>query len=125
MKKKVVALLLLVSLEALADPGYNPYNQQLSYNQNFQYGSTNWFSSALGTGVAQAGILLVGGLVNAMSRPDPVIVTQQSAAPGVAGGRTGPSTSLTSVDNRSGSGNCAYQTLYDQQGHPVSVRVCP
>lgn len=71
MKKFIFATLFLVSSIASAD-NYSPFNQQFTYNQ--QYGSTNWYSSPLGQGVAQAGILLVGGLVNAMSRPDPVVV---------------------------------------------------
>lgn len=73
MKKFIFASLFLISSVASAD-NFNPYNQQFTYNQ--QFGSTNWYSSPLGQGVAQAGVLLVGGLVNAMSRPDPVIVQQ-------------------------------------------------
>lgn len=121
MKKTVATLLLLVSLQTSADPGFNPYSQNFNYNQNMQYGSTNWYSSALGTGVAQAGVLLVGGLVNALSRPDPVVVTQQPAPQAVS--RTNqPSYPATSYAQ---AGACSDQTLYDQQGHPVSVRVCP
>ena len=68
-------ILFLVSTGVFADP-YGPFNQQYTFNQ--QYGSTNWYSSPLGMGVAQAGVTLIGGLVNAMSRPDPVVVPQQS-----------------------------------------------
>jgi len=66
--------LFLVSGIASAD-NYSPYNQTYTYNQT--YSSGNWYSSPLGQGVAQAGVLLVGGVVNAMSRPDPVVVQNQ------------------------------------------------
>jgi hypothetical protein len=72
MKRTILAVALsfvIVNVEA-APP--SPYNQTFNYNQ--QYGSTNWYSSPLGMGVAQAGVVLVGGLVNAMSRPDPQVV---------------------------------------------------
>lgn len=124
MKKSLTLLFpLLVCSPAQAQNGFNPYNQQFTYNQNNQVGSTNWYSSALGTGVAQAGVLLVGGLVNAMSRPDPVVVTQQPNTQAV----NYPSQSASPVSNssRNGAGSCSNQTLYDQKGNPVSVRVCP
>ena len=123
MKKFLPSLLLLLCSQAQADAGFNPYNRQFTYNQNNQVGSTNWYSSALGTGVAQAGVLLVGGLVNAMSRPDPVVVTQQPATQAV--NYPGQPASPASNGNRTGAGTCSTQMLYDQQGHPVSVRVCP
>lgn len=122
MKTFLPSLLLLLCSQAQADAGFNPYNRQFTYNQNNQVGSTNWYSSALGTGVAQAGVLLVGGLVNAMSRPDPVVVTQQPATQAV--NYPGQPASPASNGNRNGAGTCSTQTLYDKQGHPVSVRVC-
>lgn len=61
--------------DANAQP-YGPYNQSFTMNQ--QYGSTNWYSSPLGMGAAQAGVMLMGGIVNMMSRPDPVVVQQQA-----------------------------------------------
>ena len=67
MKKIIFIGFVLFSSISSADV-YGPYNQQYSFNQ--QYGSTNWYSSPLGMGVAQAGVLLMGGIVNAMSRPN-------------------------------------------------------
>ena len=123
MRKFLPSLLLLLCSQAQADAGFNPYNRQFTYNQNNQVGSTNWYSSALGTGVAQAGVLLVGGLVNAMSRPDPVVVTQPPATQAV--NYPGQPATPANHVNGNGAGTCSTQTLYDQQGHPVSVRVCP
>ncbi len=86
MKNFIFAILFVISFGVNAEQPYSPYNQQFTYNQNQQFGSTNWYSSALGMGVAQAGVLLVGGLVNAMSRPDPVVVQQQQQPQYVNGG---------------------------------------
>jgi hypothetical protein len=122
MKKTLTTLLWLVCCQTQADNGFNPYNRQFTYNQNNQVGSTNWYSSALGTGVAQAGVLLVGGLVNAMSRPDPVVVTQPPATQAVS--YPGQPAAPVSNGGPDGSGSCSNQTLYDQKGSPVSVRVC-
>ena len=80
MKKFILAASLFVfSAVASAQQPFSPFNQ--SYTINQQYGSTNWYSSPLGQGVAQAGVLLMGGVVNAMSRPDPVVVQQQPQQP--------------------------------------------
>jgi hypothetical protein len=46
---------------------------------NQQYGSSNWYSSPLGMGAAHMGVMLMGGIVNAMSRPDNVVVQQAPA----------------------------------------------
>jgi hypothetical protein len=82
-----VALSVLVSNAEANPPG--PYNQTFNYNQ--QYGSTNWYSSPLGQGAAQVGVLLVGGLVNAMSRPDPqVVYVNQNPQPQVVQGQVYP-----------------------------------
>ena len=71
MKKVIVIVLFVASFSANA---YGPYDQAYTVNQ--QYGSTNWYSSPLGMGVAQAGVTLIGGLVNAMNRPEPQQVQQ-------------------------------------------------
>ena len=88
-----------------------PYDQTYTFNQ--QYGSTNWYSSPLGMGVAQAGVTLIGGLVNVLSRPDPVQVPQQQ-----------PVQIQGNVPNY-GYGYCQLKTVYTQTGEPVAVRVCP
>lgn len=72
MKKFIFAFLFLVSSVASAD-NFNPYNQQYTVNQN--YGVSNWMT-AFGPGINTAAVTLIGGLVNAMSRPDPVVVQQ-------------------------------------------------
>lgn len=110
---KLFAVLFLASFAASADGPYNAYNQQYTINSNQQYGSTNWYSSPLGMGVAQAGVTLIGGLVNAMSRPDPVQYVQPQAQP-------------VYVNQNQGYGqqNCQMQQLYDQSGNPRTVKVC-
>ena len=123
MKRHFFILVLTLSLPAQADQPFGPYNQQFTYNQNQQYGSTNWYSSALGMGAAQAGVTLIGGLVNAMSRPDPVIYLQQQQAPVYINGRS-QANSYTPAVNAQAMGNCAMQTLYDRQGNPRYVKVC-
>ena len=58
-----VSLLFVTNVHA-----YGPYDGRYTFNQ--QYSAGNWYSSPLGMGVAQAGVLLMGGIVNAMSRPN-------------------------------------------------------
>lgn len=123
MKTLTTAVFLMASFYAWGiDQPYGPYNQQYTFNQNQQYGSTNWYSSALGMGVAQAGVTLIGGLVNAMSRPDPVIYMQPQQAPVYFNTQTTPGSSGTA--NVTSTGNCGMQTLYDRQGNPKYVKVC-
>jgi hypothetical protein len=51
MKTFLSAVFLIASFSAWGiDQPYGPYNQQYTFNQNQQYGSTNWYSSALGMG---------------------------------------------------------------------------
>lgn len=123
MKPMVWLLVLFWSWVTQAEQPFGPYNQQFTYNQNQQYGTTNWYSSALGMGVAQAGVTLVGGLVNALSRPDPVIYLQSPASPVYLNGKPPlPGTTNASVAQQQGS--CSMQTLYDRQGNPRYVKVC-
>lgn len=121
---KRIALIILVGLSGpiQADQPFSPYNQQFTYNQNQQHGSTNWYSSPLGMGAAQVGVTLIGGLVNAMSRPDPVIYLQPQTAPMTIKGLQ----QSAGYANAAGPlpGNCAMQTLYDRQGQPRYVKVC-
>jgi hypothetical protein len=122
--KTVFALILMgASLAPVAaEQPFGPYNQQFTYNQNQQMGATNWYSSALGMGVAQAGVTLIGGLVNAMSRPDPVIYMQPQQAPVYVNTQSAPGP----VENAhlANTGSCGMQTLYDRQGNPKYVKVC-
>jgi anti-sigma-K factor RskA len=91
---------------------------------NQQYGSTNWYSSALGAGVASAGVAIIGGLVNAMNRPEPVQVQQQQPQViYVNQGQVQPQQGTT-YDLQRGN-NCQMQTVYDQYGNPRNVNVCP
>jgi len=121
MKRIPFVLLLALSFSAKADQPFGPYNQQFTYNQNQQYGSTNWYSSALGMGAAQVGVTLVGGLVNALSRPNPVIYMQPQQAPVYVNGLGRQEAGTTSAQVQS---NCSMQTLYDRQGNPRYVKVC-
>lgn len=73
MNKFIFAVLFFFSFGVNAE-GYGQYNQQYTVNQN--YGVSNWMT-AFGPGINTAAVTLVGGLVNAMSRPDPVPVQQQ------------------------------------------------
>lgn len=107
---KYIIVSLLVSGSVLADP-YTPYNQQFTYNQNMQYGSTNWYSSPLGQGAAMAGVALVSGLVNAMSRPDPVVVVPAQ-------------TQYNQQSQYSQPTGCKIQTVYDQSGNQRNVKIC-
>jgi hypothetical protein len=111
--KSLILIMLFISGSVFADPPPGPYNQIATFNQNMQYGSTNWYSSPLGQGAAMAGVAIVSGLVNAMSRPDPVIVV-----PSQQQQYTQPQTQYASQ------GNCRGQTLYDQSGNPRYVKVC-
>lgn len=98
-------VLLMASFSASAN-GYGPYNQSFTMNQ--QYSAGNWYSSPLGQGVAVAGVTLIGGLVNAMSRPDPVTVPQQQPI---------------YINQGQGQG-CPARTIVDQQGQPHYVQEC-
>lgn len=121
MKTFLSAVFLIASFSAWGiDQPYGPYNQQYTFNQNQQYGSTNWYSSALGMGVAQAGVTLIGGLVNAMSRPDPVVYMQPQPAPVYVNNPGAPVAAAPGA----GTGHCNMQTLYDRQGNPRYVKVC-
>jgi len=114
--KTIIFAALLVSNMVMAAPPPGPYNQSMTYNQNMQFGSTNWYSSPLGQGAAMAGVAIISGLVNAMSRPDPVVVVpaqQQYQQP--------QQYQQASIPNN---GNCRMQTLYDQSGNPRYVKVC-
>jgi hypothetical protein len=123
MKAFSTTVFLIASFSAWGiDQPYSPYNQQYTFNQNQQYGSTNWYSSALGMGVAQAGVTLIGGLVNAMSRPDPVVYMQPQQAPVVI--QTPDASREANMAPGANPGSCSMQTLYDQQGNPRYVKVC-
>lgn len=124
MNKFLIASL-VVSGSVIAAPPPGPYNQSMTYNQNMQFGSTNWYSSPLGQGAAMAGVAIVSGLVNAMSKPDPVIVvspnqqyqqTQQA--------QQYPQQQQQQQAQIINRGNCSMQTLYDQSGNPRYVKVC-
>jgi hypothetical protein len=73
-------------------------------------------------GVAQAGVTLIGGLVNAMSRPDPVVYMQPQQTPVVI--QTQEPSRQASVTHAGNPGTCSMQTLYDRQGNPRYVKVC-
>lgn len=107
---KKFALLFVLTSPAFA---YGPYDQQYTFNQ--QYGSTNWYSSPLGMGVAQAGVTLIGGLVNAMSRPDPVQYMQQPNQPTYVNGGGG---------NTYNPQNCHMESVYNAQHQPMTVKIC-
>ncbi len=117
---KVLTLLVALGLAGPVAAGqpFGPYNQQYTFNQNQQYGATNWYSSPLGMGAAQMGVTLIGGLVNAMSRPDPVITLPPTVVQVPAS--TAPVARTASPMPM----NCSMQTLYDQQGQPRYVKVC-
>jgi hypothetical protein len=113
--KSIITVALFTTACVTQAQPYGPYNQQYTINQ--QYGSTNWYSSPLGMGAAQAGVTLIGGLVNAMSRPDPVVVQQQAPIYVNGGGGYGA--------GYQGSGRCSIQTVFDQAGNARSVNICP
>jgi len=140
--KKVIAIVLLVA--SFSANAYGPYDQAYTINQ--QYGSSNWYSSPLGMGVAQAGVTLIGGLVNAMNRPEQPQVQQQPQVIYVNGNgqqqggyQQGGQQQYQQAQPQGGSqtpyygygknpqaakSNCSYQTLYDQSGNPRYVNVC-
>lgn len=108
--KLFAIIFFLASFCANAEQPYSPYNQQYTVNQN--YGVSNWMT-AFGPGINTAAVTLIGGLVNAMSRPDPVQYVQPQAQP-------------VYVNQNQGYGqqNCQVQQLYDQSGNPRTVNVC-
>lgn len=133
---------LTLSMNAIAGPPinipspYNRYNQQFTYNQNQQYGATNWYSSPLGMGVATAGVGLIYGLVNAMSKPPTPQMQQNPEVIYVRGnGQIQPNSAMPNpvynpnqpTIQQSGiqtGVNCRMTTVYDQQGNPLYVKVC-
>lgn len=117
---KIIIAALLVSSSVIAAPPPGPYNQTMTYNQNMQFGSTNWYSSPLGQGAAMAGVAIVSGLVNAMSRPDPVVVVPSQSQYQQQAQQQQPYLQ----PQASSQGNCRMQTLYDQSGNPKYVKVC-
>lgn len=142
MKIKSLAIAVLIFAGSTSAQAYGPYNQQYTFNQ--QYGSTNWYSSPLGMGVAQAGVALVAGVVNKMSQPDPVQVQQQpqviyvNQGQAQAGGypqTQGVYTPQGQYHPNNGyqppvqqasqyGNNCQAQTVYDQAGNPRTAKVC-
>lgn len=114
----------LISTSVLADPPPGPYNQSMTYNQNMQYGSTNWYSSPLGQGAAMAGVAVISGLVNAMSRPDPVQYVQQQQQPIYVGNNPQQVPQQQVYNQPRNNGNCSMQTLYDRSGNPRYVKIC-
>nr|QMP83524.1 MAG: hypothetical protein [Caudoviricetes sp.] len=88
MKRTFVAISLIVaSMTASAEP-YGQYNQQYTMNQN--YGVSNWMT-AFGPGINTAAVTLVGGIVNAIARPEPQVVYQnQNNQPQVVQGQVYP-----------------------------------
>ena len=125
MNKFLIAAL-LVSNSVMADQ-FGPYNQQQTYNYNT--GCSSW-QSCFGPGINTAGVALISGLVNAMSRPDPVVVVSpnQQQYQQQAGSYRNPQDSYiqqqqgyNQVPNR---GNCSMQTLYDRSGNPRYVKIC-
>jgi hypothetical protein len=96
-------------------------------------------------GAAQAGVTLIGGLVNSMNRPEQPQVQQQPQViyvngNGQQGGypqagqqqyqqaqpQSGSRTPYYGYGNnpQAAKSNCSYQTLYDQSGNPRYVNVC-
>jgi hypothetical protein len=148
MKRTIIGLIIAstVSMNAIAGPPinipspYNRYNQQFTYNQNQQYGATNWYSSPLGMGVATAGVGLIYGLVNSMSQPSTPQVQQNPQVIYVRGnGQVQPNSAMpnpvydpnqpTVSPQYKESGiqtgvNCRMTTVYDQQQNPLYVKVC-
>lgn len=112
MKTLMTIALLFVSIAVNAQGFNQQYTINQNQNMNMQYGSTNWYSSALGMGVAQAGVTLVGGLVNMMNRPETPVVQQQQPI------------YVNQQPQQSYQGACQQQIVYDQQGNQREVRVC-
>lgn len=116
MKTIILAAVLFTSGSVMASPPPGQYNQVYTYNSNQQFGSTNWYSSPLGQGAAMAGVAIVSGLVNAMSRPDPVVVVPAPQGNQYAAQQPAQYPGAQST--------CRMQTLYDQSGNPRNVKVC-
>lgn len=114
----IIAFVLYAS-QVMGEQPYGPYNQNLTFNNNQQYGATNWYSSPLGIGLAQAGVTMIGGLVNVMSRPDPVIYTQPQQPPIYVGGQA----QVSNSQSMSG-GGCSMQIVYDKDGNARQVKIC-
>lgn len=123
MKLFISIVFVMFSMNASAvDQPYGRYNQAYTYNNNMQYGSTNWYSSPLGMGVAQAGVTLIGGLVSAMTRPDPVVIQQQVNS---ANGGYYNNGGYNSGSYNNGNGGCSMQTVFDANRTPRVVKICP
>lgn len=135
MKTKLIASIVLFVVATNAN-AYGPYNQQYTMNQ--QFGSTNWYSSPLGMGVAQAGVALVSGIVNKMSQPDPVQVQQappqviyvnqgqqpQGQYPQQQYPQSNGQHPANGYSQQSAANNCRGETVYDQAGNPRYVKIC-
>lgn len=115
------ALILSIFVTSVDAQDFNRYNQQYTMNQN--YGVSNWMT-AFGPGINTAAVTLVGGIVNMMSRPDPVVV-QQQAPIYVNGGGSGGGYPQQGGYGYQGSGRCSIQTVFDQNGNARSVNICP
>ena len=122
MYKPTAVISLVASMAVHAEQPYGPYNQNRTFNNNPQYGATNWYSSPLGVGLAQAGVTLVGGIVNNMSKPDPVIYTQTQQPPIIVGKTAQDNTQTASVV--ANPSNCSMQVVYDQKGNARQVKIC-
>lgn len=122
MNVKIISVIFggLVSMSSVAD-GYGPYNQQQTYNYNT--GCSNW-QSCFGPGINTAAVTLIGGLVNAMSRPDPVQYQQQQQQPIYVNGNSSYNQQPQYNQQQYVQNNCRMQTLYDQSGNPRNVKVC-
>ena len=114
MKTLLVSVLLVGSVCANAD-GYNPYNQQQTYNYNT--GCSNW-QSCFGPGINTAAVTLVGGLVNAMSRPEPQVV-YQNPQPQVVQGQVYPQQAQYQ------GGGYPQQNQYQGGGYPYGYQAAP
>lgn len=109
----MLIVLIVFSAELRANPyGYGG-SYTYNYNLNQRYGASNWYSSPLGYGVAEMGVVVVGGIVNGINNRS-YIIPRQAPAP--------------IVINVEGSNNgrqiCYEDTLYDELGNPVNVNVC-
>nr|QMP83165.1 MAG: hypothetical protein [Caudoviricetes sp.] len=84
MKTVIFSILMIFSFASAAE-NYSPYNQQ--YTMNYNTGCSNW-QSCFGPGINTAAVTLVGGIVNAFSRPDPqVVYVNQNQQPQVVQGQ--------------------------------------
>jgi hypothetical protein len=116
------AVLIFGSFTVTAEQPYGPSNRNYTFNNNQQYGATNWYSSPLGVGLAQAGVTIVGGIVNNMSRPDPVVYTQQQQPP-IYVGKVQQNVQAQNSTSMAGQG-CSMQVVYDQKGNARQVKIC-